>query len=210
MDDRAPNPGSGISKPTAGDQTASESLMVVGVGASAGGLEALGELLQHLPSHPSLALIVIQHLDPHHQSALPELLSGKTPMQVLPVQKELRMEANRVYVISPNTVLRVREGRLHPEKRSAESYKPIDIFFQSLADEFRERAIGIVLSGTATDGTLGLKRIKAEGGITFAQNHTAKFDSMPRSAVAAGVVDFVLSPRQIAEELVAIAQRPER
>ncbi len=156
-----------------------------------------------------MAFIVIQHLDPRHESALPELLSGKTGMHVVPVQQDVRLESDHVFVISPNTLLRVSDGRLVLEKRPPESFKPIDFFFHSLAESFRERAIGVVLSGTATDGTLGLKHIKAEGGITFAQNQTARFDSMPRSAIAAGAVDFVLSPRQIAEELVAIARRPE-
>jgi two-component system CheB/CheR fusion protein len=197
-----PIPGSSESGKTLDDLT------VVGVGASAGGLEALTELLQRLPPDSNMAFVVIQHLDPRHESILPELLSRNTGMRVVAVQQDVRIEANHVYVLSPNTVLRVDDGRLIPQKRPAESFKPIDSFFDSLAAEFRERAIGIVLSGTATDGTFGMKRIKAEGGITFAQDQTAKYDSMPRSAIAAGAVDFVLSPRQIAEELAAIARRP--
>ena len=185
-----------------------DDLVVVGVGSSAGGLEALTELLERLPPDPAMAFVVIQHLDPRHESVLPELLSGKTGMRVVAVHEAVRLQANHIYVISPNTVLRIENGRLVPEKRPAESFKPIDSFFDSLAAQFKERAIGIVLSGTATDGTLGLKRIKEEGGVTFAQDQTAKFDSMPRSAIAAGAVDFVLSPRRIAEELVAIARRP--
>ena len=191
------------------DAIPTDGMIVVGVGASAGGLEALGELLEHLPADSRMAFVLVQHLDPHHESVLAELLSAKTPMRVVPVQHTVRIEAGHVYIISPNTSLRVRKGHLVQEARPAEFFKPIDIFFESLAEEFRDRAIGIVLSGTATDGTLGLKRIKGEGGITFAQNQTAKFDSMPRSAVAAGVVDFVLSPRQIAEELASIVRRPE-
>ena len=193
-----------------GAGNASDELTVVGVGASAGGLEALTELLQHLPSGLNMAFVLVQHLDPRHESALAELLSGKTSMRVETVQQNVRLEPDHVFVISPNTLLRVFNGRLVLEVRPRESFKPVDFFFHSLAEEFRERAIGVVLSGTATDGTLGLKHIKAEGGITFAQNQTAKFDSMPRSAIAAGTVDFVLSPREIAEELVAIARRPKR
>jgi two-component system, chemotaxis family, CheB/CheR fusion protein len=185
-------------------------LIVVGIGASAGGLEALTELLQHLPTQPNMAFVVIQHLDPRHDSSLPELLSGKTGMRVVPVQRDVPLEPTHLYVISPNTVLRVQGGRLVMETRPPDTFKPIDIFFHSVAEEFKESAIGIVLSGTATDGTFGLKHIKAEGGITFAQDQTAKFDSMPRSAIAAGAVDFVLSPRQIAQELVTITLRPER
>ncbi len=187
-----------------------EDLLVVGVGASAGGLEALTELLQHLPPRPNMAFVLIQHLDPHHESSLPELLAGKTGMRVVPVQHDVRLEPAHVYVISPNTLLRAYDGRLVLERRPPDSYKPIDVFFHSLAEQFRERAIGIVLSGTATDGTFGLKHIKAEGGITFAQDQTARFDSMPRSAIAAGAVDFVLSPREIAEQLVSIVRRTER
>ena len=185
-----------------------DDLTVVGVGASAGGLEALTELLQRLSPDSNMAFVVIQHLDPRHESILPDLLSRKTGMRVVAVQQAVLIETNHVYVISPNTLLRIEDGRLIPEKRPAESFKPIDGFFDSLAAKYKERAIGIVLSGTATDGTFGMKRIKAEGGITFAQDRTAKFDSMPRSAIAAGAVDFVLSPRQIAEELLSIARRP--
>jgi two-component system CheB/CheR fusion protein len=193
-----------------GESHRGQDLIIVGVGASAGGLEALTELLQYLPSAENMALVLIQHLDPRHDSALPDLLAARTNIRVVSVQQEVRIEANHVYVISPNTVLRVRGGRLIPEKRPPENFKPIDLFLNSLAEEAGERAIGVVLSGTATDGTLGLKRVKAEGGITFAQDQTAKFDSMPRSAIAAGAVDFVLSPPQIAHELQILAQRPRQ
>ncbi len=207
MNGNEPNPQNAVVPNPPGNTP--DDLIAVGVGASAGGLEALTELLQHLPPGLNMAFILIQHLDPHHESALPELLSGKTGMRVVPVQQDVRLEPDHVFVISPNTLLRASDGRLVLERRPPESFKPIDLFFHSLAESFKERAIGVVLSGTATDGTLGLKHIKAEGGITFAQNHSARFDSMPRSAIAAGAVDFVLSPRQIAEELVAIARRPE-
>ncbi|HUK18869.1 MAG TPA: chemotaxis protein CheB [Bryobacteraceae bacterium] len=209
MGDRGQNPAraaksSGDSRPKQ-----DQDLIVVGAGASAGGLEALSDLLRALPSGLNMALVVVQHLDPRHESVLPDLLSGKTGMHVVQVQHESPIRPDHVYVISPNTILQIRNRRLVLETRPAETFKPIDIFFESLAEEFRNSAVGVVLSGTGTDGTLGLKRIKAEGGITFAQNQTARFDSMPRSAIAAGVVDFVLSPRQIAEELVALARRPE-
>jgi two-component system CheB/CheR fusion protein len=155
-----------------------------------------------------MALVVVQHLDPRHESALPELLSKKTSMRVVSVEEQVQIRPDHVYVISPNTVLHIRAGRLITETRPPDNFRPIDVFLNSLAEEYGERAIGVVLSGTATDGTLGLKRVKAEGGITFAQNQSAKFDSMPRSAIAAGAVDFVLSPRQIADELASIARRP--
>jgi two-component system CheB/CheR fusion protein len=130
-------------------------------------------------------------------------------MPVVQVQNDTALEPKHVYVIPPNTLMRVRNRALTLEARpdTPEKFRPIDVFFSSLADEFSSNAVGIVLSGTASDGTLGLKAIKAEGGITLAQNQTAKFDGMPRSAIAAGVVDLVLPPRRIAEELAAIAHR---
>lgn len=199
---------------TTPDQVKSEenyddSLTVVGVGASAGGLEAFTDLVSHLPRTTGIAFILVQHLDPHHKSALPELLAGKTSIPVLQVHNDTRIEPDHIYVIPPNTLMQIRDRTLTLEERpaTAERFRPIDVFFTSLAQQLRVHAVGVVLSGTASDGTLGLKAIKAEGGITFAQNRTAKFDSMPRSAIAAGVVDFILSPRRIAEELVAITQR---
>ena len=212
MDDPKPEPE--INAPNAGDsaQEASDgSLIAVGIGASAGGLEAFTELLAHLPLTTGMAFILVQHLDPHHQSALQEILSAKTSMPVIQVQSNTPINPDHVYVIPPNNLMLIRDRRLVLETRPAptEKFKPIDALFNSLAQEFRFDAVGVVLSGTASDGTLGLKSIKAEGGITFAQNQTAKFDSMPRSAIAAGVVDFVLSPRRIAEELEAVAQRAQ-
>jgi two-component system CheB/CheR fusion protein len=184
--------------------------IAVGVGASAGGLEAFTNLVSHLPRTTGISFILVQHLDPHHESALPELLAVKTTIPVIRVQNDTPIEPDRIYVIPPNTLMRIRKRTLILEARPAttERFKPIDAFFISLAQEFRSNAVGVVLSGTATDGTLGLKAIKAEGGITFAQNQTAKFDSMPQSAISAGVVDFILPPRRIAEELAAIARLP--
>src|SRR5207249_2406482 len=166
-------------------EKADGNLMAVGVGASAGGLEAFTELLTHLPPATGMAFILVQHLDPHHQSALPEILSAKTRMPVVQVQNDTPIKSDHVYVIAPNTVMLIRNRTLTLEARpvTPEKFRPIDSFFDSLAEEFRFNAVGIVLSGTASDGTLGLKKIKAEGGITFAQNQTAKFDSMPRSAI---------------------------
>ncbi len=194
---------------SAGSEKEPEMLIAVGVGASAGGLEAFTELLRHLPPNTGMAFVLVQHLAPHHESVLPELLSSKTGMPVVQVHNDTRLQPDHVYVIPPNSLMLVRDRTLTLEARPAteEKFRPIDAFFNSLAVEFGSSAIGIVLSGTASDGTLGLKTIKGEGGITFAQNQTARFDGMPRSAIAAGVVDFILPPRRIAEELVAIAQR---
>ena len=183
---------------------------IVGVGASAGGLEAFTQLLKHLPLDTGLGFVLVQHLDPQHESALTQLLKRATAMAVHEVTNNLRVKANHVYVIPPNTKLDIAKGvlKLKPRPQDRGAHHPIDAFFESLAQDQRERAIGIILSGTATDGTLGLEAIKAEGGITFAQDDSAKYDSMPHSAVAAGCVDFVLSPENIAKELARIAKHP--
>ena len=131
-------------------------------------------------------------------------------MPVSEVTNNVRVEANHVYVIPPNTTLSIAGGllKLQQRKKARTPARSIDSFRESLAQDQRERAIGVILSGTATDGTIGPEAIKAEGGITFAHDDSAKYDSMPRSAVAAGCVDLVLSPAEIAEELARIAKHP--
>ncbi len=190
--------------------TGNNSFPIVGIGASAGGLEAFTRLLQHLPADTGMGFVLVQHLDPVHESALTKLLSKATSMPVREVTNNARVEPNRVYVIPPNTSLVIAEGtlKLLPRKKTNGQHRPIDYFYQSLAEDQRERAISVILSGTASDGTLGCEAIKAEGGITFAQDDSAKYDSMPRSAIAAGCVDFVLSPEEIAKELARIARHP--
>jgi two-component system CheB/CheR fusion protein len=157
-----------------------------------------------------MGFVLVQHLDPTHESGLTEILSRATTMRVQEVTDDLRVEPNQVYVIPPNTCMEISQGtlRLTPRKVSRGAQRSIDSFFESLARERAGSSIGVVLSGTASDGTLGLEAIKAEGGITFAQDDSAKFDSMPRNAVAAGCVDFVLPPSGIAAELARIAKHP--
>jgi len=183
----------------------------VGVGASAGGLEAFTELLGELPDNTGLAFVLIQHLDPDHKSHLTELLSKACKMPVSEVKGETRAEANHVYVIPPRCNLSISDGVLQtPPRPESGRNMPIDDFFNALAADRGSRALGVVLSGSASDGTLGLRAIKAAGGVTFAQEAgSAKFDSMPRSAIAAGVVDFILPPAGIAQELVAIASHSQ-
>ena len=183
---------------------------IVGVGASAGGLEAFLELLRHLPADTGMGFVLVQHLDPQHESALPSLLARATAMAVREVTQDLRVGPNCVYVIPPNVQMAISHGvlKLTPRAKNRGATRSIDFFFEALAQDQRERAIGVVLSGTATDGTLGLEAIKAEGGVTFAQDESAKYDSMPRSAIAAGCVDSVLSPEAIAAELARIAKHP--
>lgn len=183
---------------------------IAGIGASAGGLEAFTQLLQHLPPKTGMAFVLVQHLDPGHESALPQILSRLTKMPVREAVNNLAVAADHVYIIAPNTDMRLVGGvlKLEPRSRSARLHHSIDIFFESLASDLRERAIGVVLSGTASDGTLGLEAIKAANGITIAQDASAKYDSMPRSAIASGCVDMVLAPDAIAAELARIARHP--
>jgi len=196
----------------AGDQQAgNESFPVVGIGASAGGLEAFRQLLDHLSVDTGMAFVLVQHLDPTHESILTELLSRSTRMPVSEVADGMKVEPDHVYVIPPNTNMAMAEGvlRLLPREEARGQHRPIDYFLRTLSEDQRHRAIGVILSGTASDGTLGLEAIKAEGGITFAQEATsAKYDSMPRSAIAAGHVDFILTPEGIAQELARISRHP--
>jgi two-component system, chemotaxis family, CheB/CheR fusion protein len=181
---------------------------IVGIGASAGGLEAFIQLFGALPSDTGLGFVLVQHLAPS-PSALPEILSRATRMPVLEVHDESRVQPNHVYVIAPGWIMTIAQGALHLLAREAHGQpRPIDRFFQSLADDQAHQAIGVVLSGSATDGTLGLEAIKAGGGITFAQDETAQHSSMPRSAITAGCVDFVLPPDEIAREIARIARHP--
>jgi two-component system CheB/CheR fusion protein len=183
---------------------------IVGIGASAGGLEAFTHLLRQLPTDTGLGFVLVQHLDPLHESALTQLLARATAMPVCEVTNNLRVMADHVYIIPPNTSLGIARGvlKLQPRPKNRVAPRSIDFFLEALAKDQRERAIGVILSGSATDGTLGLEAIKAEGGLTFAQDASARYDSMPRSAAAAGCVDFVLSPSEIARELARIAQHP--
>lgn len=184
---------------------------LVGIGASAGGLEAITELLSNLTIDSGMALLVVQHLDPDHASMLTEILARKTAMPVIEATENQLIEKNQVYVIPPNTSMTVTQGRL--TLKSRESIPgipmPVDDLFYSLANDQGANAIGISLSGSGSDGALGMQAIKGEGGITFAQDDgSAKFNSMPRAAVSMGCVDFILSPQEIAEELMRIGQHP--
>lgn len=185
------------------------SFPVVGIGASAGGLEAVSELLKHLPRDIGMALVLVQHLAPEHDSMMTDLLARATSLSVFEVTDGMKIEPNHVYVIPPNAELGIINNVLHLMPRTQKQHLPIDYFFQSLAKDQGGNAIGIILSGSASDGTLGLEAIKAENGITFAQTEeSARYDSMPASAIASGCVDFVLGPEEIAGELVNLARHP--
>lgn len=194
--------------PAVGEPGVDSPLPIVGVGASAGGLEAFTELLGNLPDNTGMAFVLIQHLDPKHESHLTELLSKASKMPISEVKGQTRAAANHVYVIPPGSNLGISDGVLHTAPRPPSGPNlPIDSFLRALAADRGGKAIGVVLSGTASDGTLGLQAIEAAGGITFAQEPlTAKFGSMPTSAIAAGVVDFVLPPAGISRKLAALAR----
>jgi two-component system CheB/CheR fusion protein len=179
---------------------------VVGIGASAGGLEALSELLGALPAGTGIACVVVQHLDPRHQSLLPEILAKTTPVPVTLALDGEVVQSDRVYIIPPNATLTVADHRFHLTKRPAfERHLPVDALFKSLALAYAECAIGVVLSGGDSDGSLGIQAIKHEGGIVFAQSpESARFPDMPRHAIETGCVDRVLTPAQIAHELVRL------
>jgi two-component system, chemotaxis family, CheB/CheR fusion protein len=184
---------------------------IVAIGASAGGLEAFSNLLRSLPAEPGIALIFIPHLDPTHESAMVELLSRTTRLPVRQAAEGMRVAVNTVYVLPPNSDMTISAGILHLVRREAGRghHMPIDTFFRSLAEDQSANAVGVILSGTANDGTLGLAAIKDNAGITFAQDaNSAKYDGMPNSAVASGVVDYVLSPDRIAQELIRIQKQP--
>jgi len=182
---------------------------VVAIGASAGGLEAMMELLKYLPSNTGMAFIYVQHLSPDHKSMLTEILSKKTKMKVQEIDDMDKIKPDNVFVIPYNKEIEVTDGHIKLIPRSETNAAiSIDVLFSSLAHAQRERVIGIVLSGSASDGTAGIRDIKNEGGLTFAQDDSAKFTSMPHSAIAAGVVDFILSPKEIALELARLSKHP--
>ncbi|MBD2199759.1 MULTISPECIES: chemotaxis protein CheB [Calothrix] len=184
---------------------------IVGMGASAGGLDAFTELLSHLPNDTGMAFVLVQHLSPHQKSLLSEILSRSTNMPVREVQNGMVVEPNHVYVIPPNAKMTVSQGvlQLTPREKTYGLFMSVDAFLISLAEERGNKAIGIVLSGSDGDGARGLEFIKEAGGITFAQcQDSAKVTGMPNTAVASGNVDFILTPREIAEELAKLSRHP--
>jgi len=183
---------------------------VVGVAGSAGGLEAFRQLLQAFPPDTGMAFVYIQHLDPKHPSMLPDILSKATTMVVRAAADGVRVAPNHVYVISPNTALTISGGALvvPPRMEPVGHHLPADQFLRSLAQDQKSRAIAVILSGTSSDGSLGLVDVKHLGGITFAQDASAKYDGMPRHAIQTGEVDFILPPDAIARELARIGRHP--
>ena len=183
---------------------------IVGIGASAGGFEAYSQFFSKLPQDTGMAFIVVQHLDPVHASILPELLAKMTRMSVKQVTEAMTIKANEVYVISPNTDIAVSHGSLKITTRGDKRpFMTIDHLFRSLAEDQKDRAVGLLFSGTSSDGALGIEAIKHAGGITFAQDEgSARYSFMPKAAIATGCVDFILNPGDIAQELAKISHHP--
>ena len=184
---------------------------VVGIGASAGGLDAFKKLLKAIPENSGMAYVLVQHLDPSHESLLQELLQKVTNIPVLEIADDIKVQPDHIYIIPSNKMLIANDGVLElsprPAKSKNERNLPIDLFFTSLAEVHQSHAIGVVLSGTASDGTMGLKAIKDHGGITFAQDEaSAAYEGMPHSAVQAGVVDFILPPEKIPKKLLEVTK----
>jgi two-component system CheB/CheR fusion protein len=188
-----------------------DSFPIVAIGASAGGLEAYREFFHALPSDTGMAFVLIQHLDPNHESMLTEIIAKTTRMPVEEVKSGVTIQPNRVYVIPPNALMALAGGvfQLSPRGKTPGQHLAVNFFMHSLAQERKSGAIAIVLSGTGTDGTAGMEDIKAEGGITFAQDPaTAKYDGMPRSVIDSGCADFILAPKEMAKELRRIQHHP--
>jgi two-component system CheB/CheR fusion protein len=205
---KAPLP-QAIPAPSSVEPVRSPGFLIVGIGASAGGLEAMEEFFHHMSPSSGMAFVVVSHQHAGHVSLLPSLLGKCTAMPVVEAAEGMQVQPDRVYLAPGGTNLAILHGTLHfmeppPQERVP---LPIDYFFRSLAEDQKQRAVGIILSGTGTDGTLGLRTIKAESGMTIAQDpQSAKYQNMPRSAIAAGVVDLVQPAGQLAEPLYAYAR----
>lgn len=183
-------------------------LPVVGIGASAGGLDAFRELLQSLRADSGMAFVIVQHLAQDQKSMLPDILSRSTTMPVREVVDATPVLANHVYVMSAQADVEYAAGALVVRKREpGKKHMPVDGLFMTLAEGLGELSVGVILSGTDGDGSTGAQHIKAAGGVTFAQDHSAQFGGMPKSAIDKGTVDFILSPREIAHKLVELAGR---
>lgn len=188
-----------------------EGFPIVGLGASAGGLEALEAFFSHMPVDSGIGFVIIQHLSPRHKSIMSSLLSKSTKMPVVDISDGIRVEPNHIYLNPPNKDVVIINGVLQLlEPVKTEGIKlPIDCFFRSMAEEMGEKAVCIILSGTATDGTQGLKAVKGEGGLAMVQEpQSAKYDGMPRSAIATGIVDFTLPVEKLPGQLVKYIKTP--
>ncbi len=182
---------------------------IIGIGASAGGLEALQQFFEYMPPNSGLSFVVIQHLSPDYKSLMADILGKHTEMTVCQTEDHMTVEPDTVYLIPPKKYMTIRNGELLLSGAPGTLNHPIDAFFTSLAEEKREQSIAVILSGTGTDGTNGVKAVKEVGGLVIAQDpDSAKFDGMPRSVINSGLADFVLSPEEIAEEILNFSNTP--
>ena len=188
---------------------AQPSSIVIGIGASAGGLEALQQFFSYMPPNSGLSFVVVQHLSPDYKSLMADILGKHTEMSVCQAENRMAVEPDTVYLIPPKKYMTIKDGRLILSEAPGSLNHPIDAFFASLAEERREHSIAVVLSGTGSDGTNGVKMVKEHGGLVIAQApESAKFDGMPRSVINTGLADFVLSPEEIAEEILNFSNTP--
>jgi two-component system, chemotaxis family, CheB/CheR fusion protein len=183
----------------------------VGVGASAGGLEALEQFFKNMKPDSGLSFVVVQHLSPDYKSLMVELLSKHTMMKVFRAEDGMKIMPDCIYLIPPKKNMTVFHGKLFLTEQDHHHVinLPIDIFFRSLAEDYSDKSIGIILSGTGSDGTLGIRAIKGIGGMVMAQDdNSAKFDGMPRSAISTGLVDYILPADKMPEELLKYVKHP--
>ena len=193
------------------EEVSKNSPLIVGIGASAGGLEALQQFFQHMPGNSGLSFVVIQHLSPDYKSLMADILGKHTEMQVMQAENEMEIlpdnclpHTSEKEYDDPGT-----EGSILTDFVQGTLNHPIDVFFTSLAKEQNDRSIAVVLSGTGSDGTSGVKAVKEKGGLVIVQSpETAKFDGMPRSAINTGLADFILSPDEIVDEILNFSHYP--
>ena len=207
---RKPTPRKPVSSKLSGTVSASDAFPVVGMGASAGGLEALTSFFNNMPADSRMAFILVLHLDPGHVSMMPELLKRHTSMDVIEAQNGMTVEPDRVYVIPPNKDMSIIDMTLqiHAPSATRGMRMPIDFFFRSLAEDRGEKAISVILSGTGSDGTLGMRAIHGAGGLCVVQEpETARYDGMPRSAIATGLADYVVPVEKMPEQLQAYVRQ---
>src|SRR6185437_11290109 len=200
----------GAAMPVRGPPRGRDDFLIVGLGDSAGGLDACRKLVESLPASNGMAFIFVQHLDPTHESMMVELLANHTVMRVLQAADGMPLERDHLYVIPPGTYLSAGSGALHlsePQARHG-ARLPFDFLLRSLAEEYGERVVCVILSGTAADGSLGLKAVKEKGGLVIAQDpDEAAYDGMPRNAILTGAVDLVLPVAKISDALVKYDRR---
>ena len=193
-------------------QSMNRGLYIVGIGASAGGLEAFQEFFTHMPSDSGMAFVLVPHLDPTHKSIIGDILKKYTDMNIFQAEDGMKVLPNSVYLIQPDKNIAILHGKLQliePAERRGLRH-PIDFFFRTLAEDQGEKAVALILSGTGTEGTLGLKAVKGKGGLVIVQDpNTAKYDGMPRSAIGTDMVDYVLPAEKIPEMLLKFTRHPQ-